>query len=122
MIYFQYQSLRVIRWQCLWFIPAKICVADSGPFQTFENVNLSIIPNPFSSSSTITITLPEADNVNLAVFDMLGRKINEFANGTFLSAGEHRFTLESQNLESGMFYVNFATKNNYISKPLILVK
>ncbi len=83
---------------------------------------LSIVPNPFSSNTTITITLPEADNVNLAVFDMLGRKIYEFANGTYFSAGEHRFTLESQNLESGMFYVNFATKNNYISKPLILVK
>ncbi len=90
--------------------------------EKINNFNLAVYPNPFSSSTTITITLPEADNVNLAVFDMLGRKIYEFANSTFLSAGEHRFTLESQNLESGMFYVNFATKNNYISKPLILVK
>jgi len=90
--------------------------------EKINNFNLAVYPNPFSSSTTITITLPEADNVNLAVFDMLGRKIFEFANSTFLSAGEHRFTLESQNLESGMFYVNFATKNNYISKPLVLVK
>ncbi len=123
MIYFQYQSAESeYGGNVCGSYPPRIGVEDSEPLQTFENVNLSIIPNPFSSSTTITITLPEADNVNLAVFDMLGRKIYEFANGAYFSTGEHRFTLESQNLESGMFYVNFATKNNYISKSLILVK
>ena len=46
------------------------------------------LPNPFSSSLSITYGLPEPSQVELSVYDLAGRLIDTLANGT-VSTGEH---------------------------------
>jgi len=45
-------------------------------------------PNPFAASTTIQYSLPEASNVELEVFDILGRKVVTLAHGD-MQAGNH---------------------------------
>lgn len=45
-------------------------------------------PNPFNPSTTIRIGLPEAADVTLVVYDLLGREVRTLVNGN-LAAGDH---------------------------------
>jgi len=47
-------------------------------------------PNPFRASVTFRLGLPEAEDVRLEVFDLLGRKIRTIARGRF-DPGPHTF-------------------------------
>jgi len=45
-------------------------------------------PNPFTASTTIQYSLPEASNVELTVYDMLGRRVATLAQDD-IPAGNH---------------------------------
>lgn len=53
-------------------------------------------PNPFNPSTTIKYQLPEAGNVQLAVYDLLGRKVRTLVNGN-IEAGLHSVIWDGRN-------------------------
>ncbi|MBX2991891.1 MAG: S8 family serine peptidase [Bacteroidetes bacterium] len=63
-------------------------------------------PNPFNPSTTINFDLPEASHVSLVVFDVLGRRVAEVANGQF-DAGYRSVVWQAGNLASGVYFVRF---------------
>ncbi len=69
-------------------------------------------PNPFNPSTTIKFGLPEASNVTLKIFDMLGREVATLVNQE-LSAGSHSYKFNGENYSSGMYFYRFtATSTN----------
>jgi Secretion system C-terminal sorting domain len=64
----------------------------------------AIYPNPFNTATTISISLPIADQVSMVVLDVLGRQVVELQNGT-LAAGNHEFSLDASRLTSGIYFV-----------------
>ncbi len=86
------------------------------------NTQISIIPNPLSDITTITISLTNSSNITLAVFDMLGNKIHEFTNNEYVQAGRHRFTFNAANIPNGMYYVNLTSPAGVLTEPLIIAK
>ena len=46
-------------------------------------------PNPFNPTTTLRLELPQADEVRLAVYDLLGREVVRLVDG-HLKAGHHR--------------------------------
>ncbi len=65
---------------------------------------LPAYPNPFNPSATIPFTLPEAANVALTVYDVLGRRIATLADGRY-EAGRHEAILDGSRLASGLYIV-----------------
>ncbi len=63
-------------------------------------------PNPFNPSTTIKFDLPENSNVSLVVYDVLGRRVGELANG-FLEAGYHSATWNASSVASGVYFARF---------------
>lgn len=61
-------------------------------------------PNPFNPTSTVTIDLPEASNLNLQLFNMLGQQVATLANGQY-EAGYKRFVIDGNGLASGTYLV-----------------
>jgi hypothetical protein len=59
-------------------------------------------PNPFNPSTTIKFDLPEAANVRLVVFDMLGREVAVLANGEH-PAGQYSVRIYIYRLQSGHY-------------------
>jgi hypothetical protein len=59
-------------------------------------------PNPFNPTTTIAFDLPEAVNVNLTVFDVLGRKVVTLVNGES-RAGRHKVSFDATFLASGFY-------------------
>jgi hypothetical protein len=69
-------------------------------------------PNPFNPSTQFNFDLPEAANVSLVVYDVLGRQVVELANGLF-EAGYHAATwnVPQGGTASGVYFARFtATK------------
>lgn len=59
--------------------------------------------NPFNPSTTISFTLPQAGNVELTLFDAVGREIEEITNKEF-SVGTHSINYNAGNLSSGVYF------------------
>ncbi|MEM1093845.1 MAG: T9SS type A sorting domain-containing protein [Bacteroidota bacterium] len=78
-------------------------------------------PNPFNPVTTIGFTLPQAQQVTLAVYDVLGRRVQVLVDGV-LSAGRHEALFDAANLPSGTYVYRLETSAERISKTLLLMK
>ena len=63
-----------------------------------------VYPNPFNPSTNVTVALPEAADLTVTVFNVMGQQVTELARGTF-SAGMHDFVLDGFALSSGVYFV-----------------
>ncbi len=63
-------------------------------------------PNPFNPSTTINYDLPEASNVSLVVYDVLGRKVIDLVSGS-KEAGYHSAIWNASSIASGVYFARF---------------
>jgi hypothetical protein len=76
-------------------------------------------PNPFNPQTTIRFGLPEAADVSLIVYDMLGREVKVLVHGT-VTAGMHEARFDASSLPSGSYIYQFTTPESRISRVLLL--
>jgi photosystem II stability/assembly factor-like uncharacterized protein len=69
-----------------------------------EDVVLEVSPNPFRSETVVTLTRPEPGEVEVALYDVLGRRVGLLHDGA-LGAGEHTFPLHGGGLPAGVYVV-----------------
>lgn len=67
-------------------------------------------PNPFNSSTSIAFGLNSTSLVTLKVFDILGKEVETIYNNVEISAGNHNFIWEAQDLPSGVYYCRLQIK------------
>ncbi len=68
-----------------------------------DEVRLTSYPNPTRGQATIEYTLPEAQEVTLEVYDVLGRRVATLENGR-RQAGRHTLRLDGGSLPSGVYF------------------
>jgi hypothetical protein len=78
-------------------------------------------PNPFNASTTIEFTLPEAADVRLSIYDLLGREIAVLVSG-FKPAGNHGIIFDAEGLSSGVYFYNLSSGNSYEIKRMVFLK
>lgn len=78
-------------------------------------------PNPFNPSTTLAFTLSQAQAVELAVFDLAGRRVAVLAQG-LRSAGTHQVVFQAQGLASGLYFARLQGEGRLESQRLVLVK
>jgi hypothetical protein len=90
--------------------------------QTEVNVNNPLTyelaqnyPNPFNPSTTIKFSIPEAGNINLIVYDILGNEITRLIDG-FRETGNYSISFDASKLSSGVYF--YELKSNSFSKRL----
>lgn len=84
--------------------------------QLFQNY-----PNPFNPETTISFQLNEASNIKLSVFTIEGRLVQTLVNSRYLS-GTHSVRFDASSLSSGMYFYRLETKNQSLTKRLVLIK
>jgi hypothetical protein len=70
-------------------------------------VALFAFPNPFNPQTTISFNLPQAGEVRLIAYDVLGREMAMLFNG-FRDAGFYEITWNAENLPSGIYFVRLS--------------
>jgi len=80
-------------------------------------------PNPFNPSTVIRYSIPNAGNVTLKVYDMLGREVVTLVNG-YQSAGSHtaQFSIQNSQLASGIYLYRIQAGTFTSSKKMVLIK
>ena len=80
-------------------------------------------PNPFNPSTTIKFSIPQAGEVSLKIFDILGNEVAEIVN-EFKQQGTHKilFNSSNKNLSSGIYYYKIKSKENILTKKMIFLK
>jgi|GEM_PF-6180496 len=78
-------------------------------------------PNPFNPSTNISYTLATSSDVELKVYNMLGREIATLVSGRQL-AGAHTISFDASNLPSGLYIYRLQAEELYLSKSMMLIK
>lgn len=80
-------------------------------------------PNPFNPETTIEYTIPKAANVELKVYDVLGKEVVTLVN-EFKQAGKHNTKLSINNLQlsSGVYFYRLSTEGFTLVKKMMLLK
>ena len=87
-----------------------------------EDINLSQnFPNPFNASTMIEFSLNRAENINLKVYDILGRKIATLISGQ-MSAGVHRINFDASRFSSGYYFYKLQIGDYSETKRMMLLK
>jgi FG-GAP-like repeat/Secretion system C-terminal sorting domain len=110
-------------WQNEAWAHASTQILDGGNQVIPSDYSVSIAyPNPFNASTKITVSLPEASDLNVVVFNVTGQQVAELANGPFI-AGSHSFAFDGSSLASGIYLVHAVAPGKLRSmQKVVLVK
>ena len=80
-------------------------------------------PNPFNPATNIRFRLPQAEQVTLRVFDVLGREVAALLDNTSLAGGEHTVRFDASGLTSGVYLYRLEAGASFVqTRRMMLVK
>jgi len=85
-------------------------------FDLFQNY-----PNPFNPSTNIKFAIPQAENVKMVIFDILGREVTTLVN-ELRQAGNYVVDFNASALSSGVYFYRIDAGNFTQTKKMLLVK
>ena len=110
---------------CYWRWPMNniTSVEDEGTdnLLTVEYFLLQNYPNPFNPSTKIKYSIPQASNVVIKVFDILGKEIETLLNEE-KQIGTYEITWYSENLPSGVYFYRLKAGDFVETKKMVLMK
>ncbi len=78
-------------------------------------------PNPFNPTTIISYNIPEATNVKLTIFNLLGQEIKTLVN-EFKEAGVHTVNFNASELNSGLYIYKLQAGTFTQTRKMTLVK
>jgi len=79
-------------------------------------------PNPFSTETTVSFSLPEAGLTNLEIFDVTGRSVKTVIDDIFYPKGDHRIKIQSTELPSGIYFYRLVSGKYSAHRKIIVLK
>ncbi|MCH8122869.1 MAG: T9SS type A sorting domain-containing protein [Bacteroidetes bacterium] len=103
-------------------------VIDSGPTAIDDDFELPVqisleqnYPNPFNPVTSIRFSLPNATDVSLRVFDLLGREVDTLVD-ELLSSGPHEVQFDASSLASGIYIYKLESASESLTRTMTLLK
>ena len=81
----------------------------------------AVYPNPVADVAAVRYALPEAADVRLVVFDVLGRAVATLADGP-QPAGRHTAALRTDGLASGVYVVQLRSGGDVASRRFVVIR
>lgn len=78
-------------------------------------------PNPFNAQTIIKYYLPVSDFVEVAIYDITGRKMETLESG-YIRSGEHRVAWNAADYASGIYVYKLITSEGTVSRKCMLIK
>ena len=78
-------------------------------------------PNPFNPVTRIEYSLPNAINVSIIVYDLLGRQVEVLQNGV-MNSGNYNVVWDASQYSSGIYFIHMVAGQYVRSQKLMLIK
>lgn len=78
-------------------------------------------PNPFNPSTTIKFDLPKSSHVQIVVYDILGREVQQLLNEQ-RKPGSYEVTWDGSRFASGIYFYKIITDDFVETKKMVLMK
>ncbi|MEX0858901.1 MAG: T9SS type A sorting domain-containing protein [Balneolaceae bacterium] len=78
-------------------------------------------PNPFNPTTSISFEIPEASNVKLNVYNMLGQRVATLVDDIKV-AGVHSINFDASNLSSGSYIYRLEVGEKVLTQSMMLIK
>lgn len=78
-------------------------------------------PNPFNPATTVAYQLPEAQQVEIRIFDVLGQEKDVLVD-QYMHAGTHEVTWEAGQYPSGVYFIRMKTGNFVQTRTAYFIK
>ena len=102
-------------------IPITVGV-EEGESGVFDSFFLGMpTPNPVTVTATIQFSLAQPGNTELAVFDMVGRRVDTISSGE-IAAGSYEVTWQPGNLSNGVYFVRLISGSETMTRQVMLVR
>lgn len=103
-------------------ISTPVSVRESNDSSIPSSFELSQnYPNPFNPTTNIKFALPNAANVKLTVFNVIGQEVANLVNG-YKDAGTYTIAWDASKLSSGVYIYRLEAGSNVSTKKLALMK
>jgi len=89
---------------------------DSGELALGNNY-----PNPFQVSTTLPVTVPRVMNIEITIYDQLGRPVQTVVNSRY-EPGYFEIPFRAHGLASGIYFYRLVTGDEIITKRMVLVR
>lgn len=90
------------------------------PPPVVELAQSHVYPNPVSDAAELILRLPEAAHVSLHVFDAVGRKVADLADGLY-EGGEHIVRIDAASWPAGVYFVHGIVNARTMSRATFVV-
>jgi hypothetical protein len=116
-----YDNFEVVTYEDVTSVNDVGAGAAPGDFVLEQNY-----PNPFNPSTTIRFSVPVADQVEIGIYDLSGRKVRTLANEQY-GAGTHSVVWNGtndygDNVPSGIYFYRMKGGHSSATKKLVLMK
>lgn len=100
----------------------RITSVDEANLLPSEYLVANSYPNPFNPSAMIAFDLPSAGNVNVSVYDILGKEVVNLADNYF-SAGHHELQFTpTQKISSAIYFYKVSIREESTIGKMIFLK
>ena len=80
-----------------------------------------VYPNPFNPKATVRFDVPEVSRVELQVYDVTGKLVETLLDDK-MTAGQHQYTWQPQELATGTYFLRLITANQTFTQKVTYVK
>ena len=117
-LYYQCSNHLIMGWKLN--IINQVSVDDETPGAGFD---LSVAyPNPSNNAVTIGLTLEQARDVSVEVFDVTGRRVAVLYQGTLAAGADHRFVFGGGDLPGGIYLIRATAGEASIERRVTLIR
>lgn len=82
----------------------------------------NVYPNPFNPLAQFSLSVAQTQNVNVSVFDALGRKVLNLFDGVLDGGRAHPFALDGRGLATGLLLIRATGETFAASQSVILLR
>jgi hypothetical protein len=84
--------------------------------------SINLFPNPSNEATTLTVSSKTGDLLNVNVYDLTGKMVLSPVQNQQLINGENKYTLNTQELTNGIYFVTLSTINGKETVKLVVNK
>ena len=110
--------------KCSWKWHPNCCggwrIGNYEPGTGIEN-SWAAFPNPFSTSTTISFSVEQSQNISIRVFDMNGRLVTTIADASF-EEGSHEIAWNAEDVNAGIYFLQFQSEEIQERMKLVVAK